>query len=104
MTTNITYHGIEPTAAITAYVEEKMQGLTKYFEGIKHMDIGISAIHHQGDVFKCKVVVETLKEVIRIEKEEEDLYKAIDKVKDHVQMELTSLKGQIQDHQHGEGI
>lgn len=100
MTINITYHGIDSTPAIAAYVEEKMQGLTKYFDGIKHMDIevGMSTRHHQkGDIFVCKAVVETLKEVIRIEKEEEELYKAIDTVKDHLRMELASLKDRIQD-------
>jgi ribosomal subunit interface protein len=107
MTTNITYHGIESTPAITAYAEEKMQGLTKYFDGIKHMDIevGMSTHHHQkGDIFKCKVVIETLKEVIRIEKEEEELYKAIDEVKDHARLELSSLKERIQDRQRGESV
>ncbi len=84
-----------------------MQGLTKYFDGIKHMDIevGMSTHHHQkGDIFKCKVVIETLKEVIRIEKEEEELYKAIDEVKDHARLELSSLKERIQDRQRGESV
>ncbi len=107
MTINITYHGIDSTPAIAAYVEEKMQGLTKYFDGIKHMDVevGMTTHHHQkGDIFVCKAVVETLKEVIRIEKDEEELYKAIDKVKDHLRTELTSLKERIQDQQHAGGV
>ncbi len=107
MTINITYHGIESTPAITAYVEEKMQGLSKYFEGIQHIDVevGRSTQHHQkGDIFFCKAAVEVSKDVIRIEREEEELYKAIDKVKDHLRMELASLKERIQDRQHGDGI
>lgn len=107
MTLNITYTGIDSTPAIAAYIEEKMEGLTKYFDGIKHMDVevGRSTHHHQkGDVFMCKVAVETLKEVIRMEKEEDELYKAIDKVRDHLRMELASLKERIQDQQRGEGV
>lgn len=107
MTLNTTYHGIESTPAIAAYVDEKMQGLTKYFDGVKHMDVevGMSTHHHQkGDIFMCKAVVETLKEVLKVEREEDDLYKAIDKVRDHLRMELASLKERIQDQQRGAGI
>ncbi|MBP9762249.1 ribosome-associated translation inhibitor RaiA [Patescibacteria group bacterium] len=106
MTINISYHGIDSTPAIAAYVEEKMEGLSKYFDGIKHIDVevGLSSNHHQkGDVFLCKAVVETLKEVLRIEKQEDDLYKAIDKVKDHLRAELADLKDRIQE-QHQAGI
>jgi ribosomal subunit interface protein len=107
MTLNVTYTGIESTSAIAEYIDEKMQGLTKYFEGIKHIDVevGKASNHHQkGDIFMCKAAVETLKEVIRIEKDEEELYKAIDKVRDHLRMELASLKERIQDRQRGEGV
>ena len=107
MTINIAYHGIDSTPAIAQYVDEKMQGLEKYFDGIQHMDVevGMASQHHQkGDIFKCKVVIETLKEVIRLEKQEEDLYKAIDKVRDHARMELASLKERIQDRQRGEAV
>ncbi len=107
MTINTTYHGIESTPAIAAYVEEKMQGLTKYFDGIQHIDIeiGLSSHHHQkGDIFLCKAVVQTLSQVMKIEKEEEELYKAIDKVRDHLRTELSSLKEKIQDRHHGEGV
>ena len=105
MTINITYHGIDSTPAIAQYVEEKMQGLDKYFDGIKHIDVEVAMTthHHQkGDIFACKTAVDTLKEVIRVEKEADDLYKAIDKVRDHLRAELSSLKERIQDrHQAG---
>lgn len=107
MTINIAYHGIDSTPAIAQYVDEKMQGLEKYFGGIQHMDVevGMASQHHQkGDIFKCKVVIETLKEVICLEKQEEDLYKAIDKVRDHARTELASLKERIQDRQRGEAV
>ncbi len=107
MTINLTYHGIDSTPAISAYVDEKLQGLTKYFESIDHIDVevGKTSEHHQkGDIFCCKAAVQVHKEVIRIEREAEELYKAIDKVRDHLRMELSSLKERIQDRQHGEGI
>ncbi len=106
MTINTTYHGIESTPAIAAYVQEKFEGLNKYFDGVQHIDVevGKSTHHHQkGEVFVCKAVVQTLKDVLRIEKEADDLYKAIDQVKDHLRSELADLKDRIHEQQHGGG-
>lgn len=94
MTINIRARGVELTPAIKEYVEEKMQALEKYAE-VTHMDVEVgmsSHHHHKGDVFQCKVVVDVAGEVVCVEKEEEDLYKAIDKVKDHLRESLADLK------------
>lgn len=107
MTINTTYHGIESTPAITAYVQEKFEGLNKYFDGVQHIDVevGMSTHHHQkGEVFFCKAVVQTLKDVLRVEKEESDLYKAIDKVKDHLRSELAELKQRIHEQRQAGGV
>ncbi len=95
MTLNITHRGTELTPAIRAYVEEKMDGLSKYLDSIQHMDVevGMTSHHHQkGDIFFCKAVVQIGSEVMKIEREADDLYKAIDKVRDHLRVELTEWK------------
>ncbi len=94
MTINIRARGVDMTPAIKEYVEEKMQALEKYAD-VAHMDVEVgmsSHRHNKGDVFECKVVVEVGSDVLRVEKEEEDLYKAIDKVKDHLREALADLK------------
>ena len=106
MTLNITQHGMELTPAIKQYVEEKMESLLKYFDSIRHMDVevGIANGHSQkGDVYQCKVVVQVGGDVFRIEKDAEDLYKAIDKVKDHLRVELTDWKQKLEDRSKGKG-
>lgn len=95
MTINIHARGIELTPAIKQYAEEKMSSLEKYLDSIRHMDVevGRAAGHSQkGDVFECKAVVQIGGEVMKIERDAEDLYKAIDKVKDHLRVELSDWK------------
>lgn len=101
MTINITYHGIESTEAIAAKIHEKFDGLEKYFEPIEHIDVevGMGSHHHnKGEVFHCKVNVKAKGEVIRVEKEGEDLYKSIDLAKDVVRLELSALKERQREH------
>ncbi len=95
MTINIIHRGTELTPAIKDYVEEKMQTLTKYMDTIQHMDVevGLTTGHHnKGNIYECKVVLEFDGGTMRIAREEEDLYKAIDKVRDHFRVELTDWK------------
>lgn len=104
MTLNITQHGMELTPAIKQYVEEKMESLQKYFDSIRHMDVevGLANGHHQkGNVFECKVVVQVGSDVMRIEKDADDLYKAVDKVRDHLRVELTDWKNKLEDRSKG---
>ena len=104
MTINITHHGIELTPALKQYVEEKMESLLKYFDSIRHMDVevGLANHHHQkGKIFECKVVVQIGGEVIKLEKEAEDQYKAIDKVKDHLRVELSDWKKRLEERSKG---
>jgi len=100
MTINVNHRGLELTPAIRQYVEEKMESLQKYFESIRHIDVEVGIAnghHHKGDIFECKVVVQVGGETIQIAREAEDLYKAIDKVKDHLRMELTEWKKKLEE-------
>ena len=104
MTLNIRHHGMELTPVIRLYVEEKMTSLEKYFDSIRHMDVevGLANHHHQkGNIFECKAVVQIGGDVLKVEKEAEDLYKTIDKVRDHLRVVLTDYKGKLQDRSSG---
>ena len=101
MTINITHRGTELTQAIKDYVEEKIRSLQKYNPALMHIDVevGLATRHHQkGDIYECKVVVESKGQgVMRIEKDADDLYKAIDKVRDHLRVVFSDQKKRLGD-------
>lgn len=95
MTINLRGTGMELTPAIRDYVEQKMSMLDKYFDNIiiANIDVGLRSNHHQkGDIYYAEVNLNVPGHLIRVVKEERDLYKAIDKVKDHLKMELEKMK------------
>ncbi len=86
--------GTKLTPAIKDYIEEKMNMLDKYFGDIKvtncDFEIELTTKHHQkGDIFRAEANISVPGDLLRVEKTEKDLYKAIDKVKDHM---LRSIK------------
>lgn len=93
----ITIHGtgMELTDAIKQYVEEKVLGLTKFYNNITQarVDVGLTTHHHQkGRIYYAEVNLHLPGKMLRVVKEENDLYKAIDKVKDHLKLELEKTK------------
>ncbi|MEI7512127.1 MAG: ribosome-associated translation inhibitor RaiA [Candidatus Uhrbacteria bacterium] len=95
MTINIRAHDMELTQAIRDYAEEKMQSLEKFLDSINQVDIEVgraNGSHQKGDVFECKVAIQIGGNLMKVEREADDLYKAIDKVRDHLRVELTEWK------------
>ncbi len=102
MLLNLRAVGLKLTPAIQIYVEQKFQMLDKYAVKIKLLDINLgleTRRHLKGKIYTCAVKVELPREerVITVEKREEDLYKAIDKVKDHLQEVLIEMKERKRD-------
>lgn len=91
----VTIHGtgIELTDALKGYALKKVAALEKFFSGVTkvEIDMGLRTSHHQkGKVYFAEVNMHVPGGLIRVEKDAEDLYKAIDKVKDHLKVELES--------------
>ncbi|MFA5185612.1 MAG: ribosome-associated translation inhibitor RaiA [Patescibacteria group bacterium] len=100
MTINIRAVGMELTPAIREYVEEKMTSVEKFIDGILIMDvdIGLDTQHHnKGEIYSCSVTVQLPGDVIKVEKTEKNLYKAIDKVKDHLRESVIKAKEKKRD-------
>lgn len=100
MTINIRATGMELTPAIRQYVEEKFAMLEKYDSRILIVDVDLNmdTHHHQkGEIYSCSATMQVPGDVLRVEKHEEDLYKAIDKVKDHLREILTERKEKLRD-------
>ena len=99
MNININFTGIEPTEAIKEYVTEKVESLTTFFDGIESadIDIGMESHHHQkGKVYYAEFKLKLPgRPHLYIKKNAEDLYKSIDKVKDHMKVELEKVKGKM---------
>jgi ribosomal subunit interface protein len=95
MNINIKGTGMELTDAIKSYAIEKMETLGKFFDNIQHIDIDVgmrSTHHNKGDIYFAEVNMSIPGRVVRVVKEEADLYKAIEKVKDHLKVELDEEK------------
>ncbi len=95
MTINIRAVGMELTPAIRQYVEEKFQSIEKFAHKIMRIDVdlGMETHHHnKGQIYSCAAVIQIPRDVLKIERTAEDLYKAIDKVKDHLRETLAQRK------------
>lgn len=94
MQISIEHKNMELSDAIRSYVEEKVEMLSKYADIIKaDIDLGKTTAHHQnGEIYFCEMHIFIAGKDFFVKREENDLYKAIDKVKDHLKNELTTWK------------
>lgn len=102
MNINIKATKIELTPAIKDYIQEKMDMLEKYLGDIQvinaHFEVELTTHHHQkGDIFRAEANLSIPGSLLRVEKTEGDLYKAIDKVKDHLHMMIKKHKEKLID-------
>jgi putative sigma-54 modulation protein len=88
---------LELTDAIRDYIQEKMDMSEKYLGDtpVTNCDFEVERIiggQNKGEVFRAEVNLEVPHELLRVEKSEADLYKAIDKVKDHLDEVIVRYK------------
>ncbi len=88
---------IELTPKIKDYIQEKMDMLEKYLGHIQvlncDVEVGMSiGSQVSGEIYRAEVNLEVPGELLRVEKTEKDLYKAIDKVKDHLMRSIRRYK------------
>ncbi len=87
---------LDLTDAIKDYVNEKIGSLEKFYDGIllARVDVGLTTKHHQkGNIFRAEVNLDVpQKYVLRAEAKKEDLYMAINEVKDELQRQLKKFK------------
>ena len=100
MQIKITAKNTDLTDAIRGYVEKKFDALDKFFDGIIRADVivGLESTHHnKGDVFFAECKLEVPGNDLFVKKEEPSLYKAIDKVKDHLAQQIVKYKEKLKD-------
>lgn len=104
MIINIKATNTELTPAISSYVEEKVNGLDKFIVAkdpesvLANVEIGLSTKHHQsGKVFRSEINLHIGGKYIRAVSEQEDLYAAIDDMRDQIIREIKSFKEKKRD-------
>ena len=93
---------IDLSPNIRDYIQEKMDMLDKYLGSVKatNCDVEIErerTAQHSGKVFRAELNLSVPGELLRVEKTEKDIYKAIDKVKDHMTRSIRRYKEKLQD-------
>lgn len=89
MKINIKATNINLTPAIKEYIEAKMSAVQHFLGNFNiinfDFEVELTTKHHnKGEIFRAEANLEIAKDLLRVEKTEVDLYKAIDKVKDHL--------------------
>ncbi len=106
MKINLKATRLELTDAIYDYVQTKIDMLEKYLgdTAVINCDVELEKAvggQNKGDIFRAEVNLQIPKEILRVEKTESDLYKAIDKVKDHLEEMIISHREKKRDQKRG---
>lgn len=91
----MTGRGMELTEAIKDYVDKKIGSLDKFYDKILKADVKVgkeSGHHLKGEVFICECKMDVPGVDLYASKNEKNLYKAIDKVRDYLEGELKKHK------------
>jgi putative sigma-54 modulation protein len=88
---------LELTDAIRDYIQKKCDMLEKYLGDRPvincHFEVGLAVGgQHSGEIYRAEINLDIPGKLLRVEKTEADLYKAIDKVKDHMEREIVKYK------------
>lgn len=94
---NIKATNISLTPSISEYIEKKINALEKFYkkeeEIIANVEVGRTTRHHKsGDIFRAEIHINSRGNDYYAAVEKEDLYAAIDEVKDEIVRELTSAR------------
>jgi len=97
MNIQIKSENLKLTNKIKDYATEKVEMLEKYLGNWQVLDakvkVGMTSRHHQkGDIYQCEIAISLPGETLRVSKVEKDIYKAIDKVKDHMMRSVKRYK------------
>ena len=97
---------LDLTDSLRNYFQEKMDMVDKYLGDINvvNCDCEIEKTvggQNKGEIFRAEVNLAVPQQLLRVEKTEQDMYKAIDKVKDHLELVIKKYKEKIRDKQRG---
>ena len=102
MQINIKATKIVLTESLKEYIQTKMDMLEKYLGKIQvlNCDVEVGTVvggQNSGEIYRAEVNLFIPGKLLRMEKTEKDLYKAIDKVKDHLARSIEKHKEKMVD-------
>lgn len=102
MKLNIKATKLELTPNLKDYVQKKMDMLDKYLGKFKvinaYLEVSKVSNHHlRGEIYSAEANLTIGGDLLRVAKTEKDLFKAIDKVKDHLELVIKKYKDKIID-------
>jgi len=102
MRVNIKTNKLDLSPESKKYVLDKMLSLKKYLGQIKSLncdvEVGMSVgSHNKGKIYRCEANLVLPGKLLRVEKTEKELKKAVDKVKDHMQRSIKRYKDKMID-------
>lgn len=85
------------TAEIKDYIQQKMDMLDKYLGKIQVLNCDVEISREKGkqktgEIYRAEINLEVPGQLLRVEKTEAELMKAIDKVKDHMMRSIKKYK------------
>ena len=91
---------IDLTPDIKNYIQKKVDMLEKYLGNFQvfncDFEVEMTTNHHvKGRIYRAECNLNLGDKLLRVEKSEEELYKAIDKVKDHLAEAIKKYKGKL---------
>ncbi|MBU0637145.1 MAG: ribosome-associated translation inhibitor RaiA [Patescibacteria group bacterium] len=97
MQPNIKATNIELTDETKDYIQQKVNMLEKFLGKIQilnvNFEVELTTHHHlKGQIYRAEMNLEVPGELLRVEKTEKNLFKAIDKVKDHMAVVIKKYK------------
>jgi len=106
MKINLKASHIELTDAIKEYVQTKVDMLEKYLGDTQVINCDFEVAksvggQNKGEIYRAEINLEIPGELLRVDKTEVDLYKAIDKVKDHMESIIISHREKLRDQERG---
>ncbi|MEK7535787.1 MAG: ribosome-associated translation inhibitor RaiA [Patescibacteria group bacterium] len=101
MTISFKASGITLTEAIKAYGQDKIGSVASLLADQESANLDLelektTAHHQKGEVFRAEVNLRSMGELFRVEKTAEDLYVAIDLVRDDLIREVKNYKSRTE--------
>lgn len=97
MKLNIKAVNLDLTAELKEYILKKMDMLDKYIGRLEitgaHFEASKTTNHHKkGEIYRAEANLAIGGDLLRVQKTEKNIFKAIDKVKDHLELVIKKYK------------
>jgi len=98
---NIKATKLELTEEIRNYFQEKMDKTEKYLGRLQvlNCDVEVAKVagdQRNGNIFRAEVNLQVPQQILRVERTSSDLFKAIDKVQEHLKLVIKRYKDKLE--------